>query len=101
MKKVMSSVLVGAIVLTGAGVTTAPVEAKEQTNKQTNSEITAQASRTVSVTRTYTTSNIPESIVYAEDGWVGILKQTSIKELGLGKYSVTFTGTVVRDPGFN
>ncbi|QEK62790.1 hypothetical protein ACKW6F_02850 [Bacillus safensis] len=97
MKKVMSSVLVGAIVLTGAGNTTAPVEAKEQTN----SEVTAQASRTVSVTRTYTTSNIPESIVYAEDGWVGILKQTSIEELGLGKYRVTFTGTVVRDPGFN
>nr|WGD97862.1 hypothetical protein P5627_00080 [Bacillus safensis] len=98
MKKVMSSVLVGAIVLTGAGVTTAPVEAKEQTN----SEVTAQStSRTVSVTRTYTTSNIPESIVYAEDGWVGILKQTSIEELGLGKYRVTFTGTVVRDPGFN
>ncbi|PRS21246.1 hypothetical protein [Bacillus safensis] len=97
MKKVISSVLVGAIVLTGAGVTTAQVEAKEQTN----SEVTVQASRTVSETRTYTTSNIPDSIVYAQDGWVGILKRTSIEELGLGKYRVTFTGTVVRDPGFN
>ncbi|PRO39736.1 hypothetical protein [Bacillus sp. LLTC93] len=97
MKKVMFSVLVGVIVLTGAGVTTAPVEAKEQAN----SEITVQASRTVTETRTYTTSNIPSSITYAKDGWVGILKQTSIEELGLGKYRVTFTGTVVRDPGFN
>ncbi|MCC9089881.1 MULTISPECIES: hypothetical protein [Bacillus] len=98
MKKVISSVLVGAIVLTGAGVTTAPpVEAKEKAN----SEITVQASRTVSETRTYTTSNIPSSITYAKDGWVGILYQSSIEELGLGKYRVTFTGTVVRDPGFH
>ncbi|GLJ04591.1 hypothetical protein [Bacillus sp. YKCMOAS1] len=97
MKKVMSSVLVGVIVLTGAGVTTAPVEAKEKAN----GEVTVQASRTETVTRTYTTSNIPDSIVYAQDGWVGILKRTSIEELGLGKYRVTFTGTVVRDPGFN
>ncbi|QGX66992.1 hypothetical protein GPA07_16755 [Bacillus sp. ms-22] len=96
MKKVMSSVLVGAIVLTGAGVTTVPVEAKEKAN----SAITVQASRTVSETRTYTTSNIPSSITYAKDGWVGILYQSSIEELGLGKYNVTFTGTVVRDPGF-
>ncbi|AOZ88189.1 hypothetical protein BK049_05430 [Bacillus xiamenensis] len=96
MKKVMSSVLVGAIVLTGAGVTTVPVEAKEKAN----SDITVQASRTVSETRTYTTSNIPSSITYAKDGWVGILYQSSIEELGLGKYNVTFTGTVVRDPGF-
>lgn len=96
MKKVMSSVLVGAIVLTGAGVTTVPVEAKEKAN----SDITVQASRTVSETRTYTTSNIPSSITYAKDGWVGILYQSSIDELGLGKYNVTFTGTVVRDPGF-
>ncbi|KSU68445.1 MULTISPECIES: hypothetical protein [Bacillus] len=97
MKKVMTSVLVGAIVLTGAGVTAVPVEAKGKVS----SEVTVQASRTVSETRTYTTSNIPSSITYAKDGWVGILYQSSIEELGLGKYRVTFTGTVVRDPGFN
>ena len=97
MKKVITSVVVGAIVLTGAGVTAVPVEAKGKVN----SEVTVQASRTVSETRTYTTSNIPSSITYAKDGWVGILYQSSIEELGLGKYRVTFTGTVVRDPGFN
>ncbi|MGE6632162.1 hypothetical protein [Bacillus sp. NPDC077027] len=96
MIKVMSSVLVGALLLTGVGLNAVPVKAKERES----SEVTVTASRIVTEVRTYTTSKIPTSITYAKDGWVGILDRISIEEIGLGKYQVTFSGTVVRDPGF-